>query len=107
MAYRLVALDEGRVLGKLSRLGGTAPVEMPKETLELSEPEGTLKLKTRNPIIILELKYEDGASIASCSLSRMDPRSAKKNTYSFEDEQSSSPICGALASPKAINFNRL
>ena len=26
---------------------------------------------------------------------RMDPRSAKKNTYSFEDERSSHPVCGA------------
>lgn len=92
--YQILASDDERVLGRLSRLGGVAPAEQKKETVDLMEAKGIMNLKTSSAIIILELLYEDGVAIASCSLSRMDPRSAKKNTYGLEDQRSASAICG-------------
>eukprot|EP00913_Durusdinium_trenchii_P005455 g5083.t1 len=69
---------------------GSAPASAPPAPTETAP--GTLNLKTSSVIILLDLKYDDGSLIASCSLSRMDPRSAKRNTYSFEDQHSSTPI---------------
>ena len=92
--YQILASDDEKVLGHLKRLGGRAPAEQKKETVDLTEAEGTMNLKTSSAIIILELTYDDGVSIASCSLSRMDPRSAKKNTYSLEDQHSTTAVCG-------------
>lgn len=92
--YQILASDDEKVLGRLSRLGGVAPAEQKKETVDLTEAKGIMNLKTSSAIIILELLYEDGVAIASCSLSRMDPRSAKKNTYGLEDQHSASAICG-------------
>ncbi|CAJ1401972.1 unnamed protein product [Effrenium voratum] len=94
LAYRIQIADDERVLGSLSKLGGKAPAQDTKETFNLTEREGTLSVKTSSVILAMELQFDDGSSIASCSLSRMDPRSAKKNTYSFEDERSSHPVCG-------------
>ncbi|CAE7772954.1 PNPLA4 [Symbiodinium microadriaticum] len=94
LRYNLLASDEEKVLGKLEKLGGKAPAQEKKETFSLSE-EGMLRLATRSVGILIELQYEDGRRIARCSLSRMDPRSAKPNTYScWEHEGSDVPICG-------------
>ncbi|CAE7903762.1 PNPLA2 [Symbiodinium necroappetens] len=94
LRYNLLASDEEKVLGKLEKLGGKAPAQEKKETFSLSE-EGMLRLATRSVGILIELQYEDGRRIARCSLSRMDPRSAKPNTYScWENEGSDVPICG-------------
>eukprot|EP00435_Cladocopium_sp_Y103_P044877 s635_g12.t1 len=78
--YQILASDDERVLGRLSRLGGVAPAEQKKETVDLTEAKGIMNLKTSSAIIILELL--------------MDPRSAKKNTYGLEDQHSATAICG-------------
>jgi len=95
LRYTLLASDEEKILGKLEKLGGKAPAQEKKETFSLSEEEGMLRLSTRGVGILIELQYEDGRRIARCSLSRMDPRSAKPNTYScWENEASDMPTCG-------------
>eukprot|EP00439_Symbiodinium_sp_Y106_P077205 s720_g16.t1 len=90
LRYTLLASDEEKILGKLEKLGGKAPAQEKKDTFSLSEEEGMLRLSTRGVGILIELQYEDGRRIA-----RMDPRSAKPNTYScWENEASDMPTCG-------------
>ncbi|CAE7838862.1 PNPLA4 [Symbiodinium sp. CCMP2592] len=94
LRYTLLASDEEKLLGKLEKLGGKAPAQEKKETFSLSEEQGMLRLSTRGVGILIELQYEDGRRIARCSLSRMDPRSAKPNTYSCWENEADVPTCG-------------
>lgn len=95
VGYVIHATDDGnRLLGQTLKLGGIAPADKQKETLDVTEEQGTIQLTTRSPVIRLLLYFDGGEQIGHCRVSRMDARSAKPNAYTWEDEFGNSKGCG-------------